>query len=309
MLPRPPARHSAVAAAGGLALLLGLLFVPLPLVLDTPVARYASDFLHAPLFAVLFLAARHLLRPRFRPATVAAATLAAAAGGFSEVLQSFTSRQASARDFAFDLLGIALAWTGILCWRRRVSWRVVHAVVLAGFAVAVVLLVARKASESRELDAMMPLLAGFEKPHELQRWAAKAGTRMQRTAPGHAGTAWALEVSCSGGATWPGVSLEDFAGDWRGYRWLEWSVHLPSGSPLELAVRLDDDQGSVHGTRYTEYLPIVPSREVYRIDLRKVAAHFREHPMNMARMTELHFFLDEPRANQRFSLDEVRLVP
>jgi len=40
-----------------------------------------------------------------------------------------------------------------------------------------------------------------------------------------------------------------------------------------------------------------------------VAAHFREHPMNMGVLTELHFFLDEPPLERQFSLDGVRLVP
>jgi hypothetical protein len=78
---------------------------------------------------------------------------------------------------------------------------------------------------------------------------------------------------------------------------------------MELAVRLDDDQGALHGTRYTELVRVVPAQQVYRIDLRQVAAHFREHPMNMGVITELHFFLDEPRLERGFSLDAVRLVP
>jgi hypothetical protein len=85
-------------------------------------------------------------------------------------------------------------------------------------------------------------------------------------------------------------------------------VRVASGGPLELSVRLDDDQGALHGTRYTEVVRIVPPQEVYRIDLRTVATHFREHPMNMGMITELHFFLDEPRVERSFSLDEVRLV-
>ena len=290
-------------------LLVGLLFVPLPRPLNAPLVRYASDFMHAPLFAVVFLTARRLLKPRSRRAELLAAILGIAAGGLSEMLQSLTSREASVGDFAFDILGIALAWAGVSCWRRRGAWRATHAVVMAGCVAAAVFFVARKAAETRDLDAMMPLLAGFERPHELDRWEAKAGTRMRRTAPGHAGSGWALEVRCSATEAWPGVSMEDFESDWRGYRWLEWSARLPSAEPLELAVRIDDDQGATHGTRYTAYVPISPSQEVYRIDLREVAAHFREHPMNMARVTELHFFLDEPRADHVFSLDEVRLVP
>lgn len=288
---------------------MGLLFVPLPRPLNSPVVRYASDFVHAPLFGVIFLVICRLLRSRFHRPEVLAATLSVTAGGLSEILQLLTSREASVEDFAFDVVGIVLAWSGVACWRRRDAWRLAHAVVVAGCVAAAVLLVARKTAESRDLDAMMPVLAGFERPYELDRWEAKTGTRIRRTAPGHAGSGWALEVRCSASEPWPGVSLEDFDGDWRGYRWLEWSVRLPSGTPLDLAVRIDDDQGAVHGTRYTTYVHIVPSEEVYRIDLRDVAVYFREHPMNMARVTELHLFLDEPREDSVLSLDEVRLVP
>jgi len=297
-------------AAIGLLLLLALLLVPLPRVLQQPVWRDAFDLGHIPLFAVAFLVLRHVLRARFRRPELLAALASVAAAGTSELLQLFVgSRSASWGDVVLDLVGVALAWSTLSCWRRSGGWRAAHAALLVGGIAAACVSLGKSVLESRELAAMMPLLAGFEQRHELRRWHAKDGTEMSRKAPGLRGSGWALEVRCSASAGYPGVSIEDFESDWRGYRFLEWSVHVPSAKAFELALRIDDDQGALYGDRYTRLVRIAPPEEVYRVDLREVAAHFREHPMNMAAITEVHFFLDGPKAEQVFSLDEVRLVP
>lgn len=291
----------------GVALVLSaLLLPPIPRPLHTPVIGYALDLLHVPLFAATFLAALRILRPRMRRADPAAAGLSVAMAGVLEVLQGMTSREPSWSDFALSLLGVALAWWGVWSWRRRAPWRAGHAAVALAFAVAGVGLFARQVTVSRAVAAMMPVLATFEHPWELERWHAKEATTMART-PARTGDGWSLEVRCSRSPTYPGVSIEDFEGDWRPYRWLEWSIRMASPEPMRLAVRIDDDQGARFGDRYTAYIPIVPSREVYRIDLRAVATHFREHPMNLAHVTELHFFLDAPDSPRVFWLDDVRL--
>lgn len=294
----------AAAAVLGSALLL----LPLPAWLDTPLARYAFDFGHAPLFGAAFLALRFLL-PWAGPGSDAVpALVASAAGAAIEVVQGLSWRDASWRDLGSDLAGIALAWTGLVCWRRGRAWALGHSAVVAAAVLAAAGLIARHASVLRQLDAMMPLLAGFEHEWELDRWHAKRGTRLARTRESALEGEWSLDVSCSARARYPGVAIEDFAADWRGYRWLEWSVRLPSDEPLELLVRIDDDLGGAYGDRYTEAVRIVPGRQLYRIDLRQVASRFRAHPMNLGRITELHFFLDEPGRARRFLLDGIRLV-
>jgi hypothetical protein len=237
-----------------------------------------------------------------------AAALSAAAGLVAELLQTFTTREPSGRDFTLDLAGIALAWSGVVCWRRRRLFRLGHALVVVACAVATGWLIAREVAIRRDLARMMPLLAGFEHSWELDRWHAKPGTTMRRSRADPIRGEWSLEVRCSATEAYPGVSMEDFEEDWRPYRWLEWSARLPSKEPIQLAVRIDDDQGARFGTRYTTYVATVPSEQVYRIDLRDVAMNFREHPMNLGRITELHFFLDEPETPHSFILDEVRLV-
>jgi hypothetical protein len=276
-------RHSGGRAASVVVLVAitaGLL-VPLPPALATPLADYAFDFLHPLLLAAVFLALRVFTLGLGARAEPVAAVLAAAAGALTEILQAIGARDGSWSDFGFDVLGIVLVASA---------------------------LITRKERTLDQLQAMMPLLAGFEQAWELDRWHAKPDTQMVRTRRGAIAGGWSLEVSCSNRAPYPGVSIEEFDGDWRPYRWLEWSVRLPSAEPLELSVRLDDDQGARYGTRYTSVVRVVPGQQTYRIDLREVAAHFRAHPMNMARVTELHFFLDEPRTPRVFLIDDVRLV-
>jgi hypothetical protein len=303
-------RHSGGRAASVVVLVAitaGLL-VPLPPALATPLADYAFDFLHPLLLAAVFLALRVFTLGLGARAEPVAAVLPAAAGALTEILQAIGARDGSWSDFGFDVLGIALAWSGLACWRRGRRWAAGHGAVVLAVVLVASALITRKERTLDQLQAMMPLLAGFEQAWELDRWHAKPDTQMVRTRRGAIAGGWSLEVSCSNRAPYPGVSIEEFDGDWRPYRWLEWSVRLPSAEPLELSVRLDDDQGARYGTRYTSVVRVVPGQQTYRIDLREVAAHFRAHPMNMARVTELHFFLDEPRTPRVFLIDDVRLV-
>lgn len=303
-----PRGLSGFAAYWCSVLLVGLLFAPLPRVLDTPLIRYAFDFTHTPLFAAIFLATRWLLQLRLRRPGIAAAAVSGVAGALSELLQSATpKREASWNDFALDLLGVAMAWTGVWCWRRRKLWRAAHTAAIVAFIVTAGWLIDRQAVIRHAWAAMVPLLAGFEQPRDLDRWHAKAGTTIARVQAAGMEGAWALQIRCSDPARYPGVSIQDFESDWRPYRWLEWSVRLATADPMKLTIRIDDDQDE-YGERYTARLWIVPPQQVYRIDLLDVAARFREHPMNMAVITELHFFLDEPKAPHTFLLDNVRLV-
>ena len=84
---------------------------------------------------------------------------------------------------------------------------------------------------------------------------------------------------------------------------------MPGSTPLDLTVRIDDDLGDLYGTRFVTVVRLEPGARTYRVDLIAAAQALPEHALNLARITEVHFFLDHPDAPRTFLLDGVRLEP
>jgi VanZ family protein len=292
-----------------LAFLLGaLLLVPLPPALNTPVLRYTFDLGHVPLFAGVTLVLFSVVRGgRRRRALVAFIASALVAGGVEILQMAIPTREASLDDFGRGVAGALLTLAGIASWNRGRAWRLVFVTLSVSVAGAGVWLLVAQADIVRAFERQMPLLAGFEQSWELDRWHAKPATTMLRRRGNASEGDWSLEIDCQGGE-YPGVSIEGFAPDWRRYRALVWSAYLPGSKPLQLTVRIDDDLGDIYGTRFVSIVELEPGSGTYRIGLDRVASAL-PHPMNLAQITELHFFLDHPDRAETFFIDAVRLEP
>jgi hypothetical protein len=285
-----------------------LLLVPLPPTLNTPVLRYAFDLGHVPLFAGVTLVLFGIVRGgRHRRALVAFVASALLAGGVEILQMQIPTREGSLDDFARGTAGALLALAGIVSWNRARTWRLLFVTLSAGVAGGCVWLLVVQAGIVRAFERQMPLLAGFEHSWELDRWHAKPATTMQRRRANASEGEWSLEIDCQGGE-YPGVSIEGFSPNWQRYRALAWSAYLPGSKPLELTVRIDDDLGAIYGMRFVSIVQLEPGSGTYRIDLDRVATAL-PHPMNIAQISELHFFLDHPDRAGVFFLDAVRLVP
>jgi hypothetical protein len=286
-----------VAAIAGVACALA----PLPPVLDTPVAGVIGDMGHIPLFFVVHRSVFELVGRRTRHPEVAATLLGLAIGVGSEWIQGLTGRDPDVYDVLRDALGISASAIGLLAHRSRAARAALVllttcVIAWAGWQVA------DEIAVSGQFDRMMPLLAGFEGDWELRRWHAKEGTSIRESTAYHADGARSLRIDAFGGP-YPGVAVEQFEPDWCACRWLEWTVFLPDDRPLELTVRVDEI-GTSRGC--TSAVLVERSGQVCRLDLvRRVA---KACGIDLRRIGECHFFLDEPRTPRTLYLDRVRLV-
>ena len=92
-----------------------------------------------------------------------------------------------------------------------------------------------------------PVLADFETPFEQNRFSP--GSRLQRVEKIASHGRFSLRVQLTT-ATYSGASLFYFPHDWRGYRWLRFSVYNPRSQELALHCRINDALHREHGQRF-----------------------------------------------------------
>ena len=233
---RPPARVL-WRRAGLVALFLLPFLVPLPDVLkrhrwlDIP-----GDLAHVPLFA-FFAWALHRRGP-LQGRALAAAVTALVTGAAIEVIQGYTGREMSFGDWLLDLCGVGF----MLCWTYRRRWR--RAVLVAAVAASAALplwrlwplpgLVLAEVLAARRF----PLLGDFETAGELPDWRP-SNEGVLRVVPRDGG-GHALAITGTPPAKYPGVNLDGFPRDWRGWRRLEWDARADEGDSVRFIMRLDD---------------------------------------------------------------------
>ena len=231
-------------------------------------------------------------------------------GAVTEWLQRGSDRNASLGDLQRDVIGAALVLAfaspavGRLPRLQRGALRA--AVLLAlGWQVAPALL-----ATVDELTARhdFPVLAGFERPFEVDRWEGEAEFRVVDT-PVRGGHR-SLRVDL-GTSTYSGVSLAEFPGDWTGHRVLEFSVFNPDADALELVCKVNDREhqrrGYAYQDRFNRSLTVGPGWNDFSIPLEEIRTAPVEREMDLARIATFQLFavrLPRPRS---FYLDQVQL--
>ncbi len=201
------------------------------------------DLCHAPLFALLagmfFGTVRS--RPTQKPVWVWGLGIwggLSAFGLFAEWLQNFVGRHPSWHDAIANSLGAA---AGVLSmWpdaaRRRGRLFRGIAVLLLLFAWATPFWILADAAYQAW---QMPVLASFEWPGELSRWAVQ-DCQLQRVKKHQTAGDWALQVDLKAGI-YPGLEMPEVPPGWTGYRELAFDVTLESPQSLSLIVKIYDE--------------------------------------------------------------------
>ncbi len=288
-----------------LLLMAVVFFVPLPAALehDRTLSRI-GDLAHLPLLAALtiMLQARGPLAGRPGAAAAAAAVLSV----LIELVQGLTGREPALLDLLLDGVGIVVG-LGLIAWRRRRrSWPLAAALLLAALATAWHLrpvpgwLAAESLARRR-----FPLLDDFETRAEWHNWR---GSRLGEVeaAPAVPDPGTALRVVVVGEDPYPGADLRGFPADWRGRTRLLWRARAPVGEPsLAYDLRLDDYAGE--GTdEATVGFRAGPAWRDYEVDLTRLRT-VSDRPLDLARMKSLLFFLPGAPPGTALELDDIRL--
>jgi VanZ family protein len=284
-----------------------LLFAPLP-IRTTYLGRTIENAGHTPLFCLLTFGVIYALRavPRIAGAWVyAIAGLVGAGAGFlSEVIQIPMGRDASWEDVAADVVGVILALAVYALFEGRSGFRRWHRLIAALVASACIAMyvtpIVRMARAYVHRNGEFPVLADFHSRIELY-WAVTYGVNRSIV-----DDALELELVAE---RYPGVSFHEPVPDWRGYKTLLIDVANLDAEPLDLGMRVHDEQHKhSFADRYNRHFEIAPrERRTIRIPLEEIRHGPRNRLMDMAHIADVTLFRGAPKGSRKLRIYSLRL--
>lgn len=163
------------------------------------------------------------------------------------------------------------------------------------------------AIDDRCLLRDFPLLASFESPLEMSRWAVEGGNSIERVKQHASEGVFSMKTVLATGP-YPGIALEHFLPDWSGYASLGFDVFSEQAAPLKLTVRINDRMhNEQYNDRYNETFQLHPGINRISISLDKVRNAPKGRKMDMAAIKSLCIFTTGLKDPRIIYLDNVRL--
>jgi VanZ family protein len=237
--------------------------------------------------------------------------LSALVGGMTEILQSLVGREPSWRDVFNDVLGGLLAILFFAPGRGQLGAPARHATQLLLLLVVAWSLVpfSRALVDDIVSRHQFPLLSGFETPFERSRWGGKSRRYLDEEIVYRGRKALRVEL-VSG--WYPGVFLNFFPADWRGYAALQMHIHHSLPEPLELHLRIHDQHhraaDNLHSDRFNSTVVLNQGWNRIRVPLAEVASGPRERELDLRRVAGVGLFAVSLEDPQIITIDEVRLL-
>lgn len=232
-------------------------------------------------------------------------------GGTTEVLQSLVGREPSWRDVFNDVLGGLLAVLFFAPGRHQLVAPLRYASQFVLLLVVAWSLIpfSRALADDIISRHQFPLLSGFETPFEQTRWGGKSRRNIDQQVVYRGQKSLRVEL-VSG--WYPGVFLNFFPADWRGYAALQMYVHHPLVEPLELHLRIHDqhhrDFDNLHRDRFNSTLLLEPGWNRIRVLLADVASAPRGRELDLRRVAGVGLFAVSLENPHIITIDDVRLL-
>lgn len=272
---------------------------------ESPVVQRGYDALHLPLFG-LAAAAVYILLPvglsRGRRAlivVVGGLALAAAV----ELIQPFTGRGASWRDFFHGALGVGLAvwWVA-----GRRAWSKGRKLALLGASAGAVLVVGWPMVQARQhvfhLAEIFPDLLGDDAAVSRAFWQGQGDALLDFSeAREEAGTLCVDVVTRPG--NWSGLHFRPGGQDWSDYAVFVLKLRSRSPEKFTLGLRIDDQNSLDHASRYHDSIEVGPEPQTLRLPLAKVAAG----SVDLSRVSKLVLFVGAEDPQRRFVVERAFL--
>lgn len=283
------------------------------------------DLAHAPVFCLALICLVGFCDPpaiglpsRFAtiiPMTVAqvvAVTIVLMTVGLvGEFLQKFAGRNPSWGDVLANSAGLLAG----LCWvaSRKSSGigRKLLSLATPGILLAVSVEPGLDAWDSIEGSRAFPLLASFERPREVGNWLPHQST-MTRTNEWATHGDYSLKLDLHP-SQYPGVAMLWMETDWNEYRLLEFDLHNPGATDLNLVVKIQDEQNQLNGgdyhDRFQQEVILKAATTTHMVfDLAKVKAAPADREMNLQQVHSVDIFSPNTTAPVSFLIDDVRLT-
>jgi hypothetical protein len=285
------ARTKALGTAAALALVTGLLLVPLPRGWGGPWQSKLFDLGHVPLFFALTLCLWLLLNRSWAWAL----SIALGLGGLAELVQPYFRRTSSLRDFVRDVIGAALAVVVVRAWQGpRTALR------LAAHALAALALLAWPVADAapRLLDAYagyheFPTLADFATDGQMIRWWCSQAT-LRRVPDPEQPSGWSARLELLPGVKqYPTAVLEPVVRDWGGRRRLCCSFTVQE-EPLVVVWSIRGRDADGESTHYQFEKTYAAGAHTVRVDLEAVARRALPTPLDLSEVRIVQLFIYRP---------------
>ncbi len=232
-------------------------------------------------------------------------------GSLIEIIQSgIAGRTASSLDVVRDLTGGVLGVVWLRWSYSSLKIRLGMALVVGAILCWSLYPVTTALVDEWQAGRDFPLLAGFEHPCEVSRWAVGNSVirrSRQEARQGH----FSLRVSLTT-ATYSGVHLEYFPHNWQGFSFLSFSIYNNGLSPLAVTVRVNDkkhEEGQqLYKDRYNRSFILHHGWNDIKISLADIQKAPANREMNMSEISELGFFVIRQKTDKIIFLDDVRLI-
>lgn len=299
---RAPTKKQAVA---GLGICLVLLLFP---GVNFPPGRWNQaiwDLLHAPLFfgiSCLFYRLLPEKGSRIRRVLIAA-FLALVAGGLVEVIQNFTGRSPSLKDFIINAVGIAFAIMWLLhgkCSSKAGMFRFFTA---AAVALWFCLWPAWSMTMAEALHRRhLPEIGAFSHWAGHRLWRAQGNAVIEFPEREHR-----LKVIIGDG-NFGGVSFRPGAQDWSSYGNVELMIFNP-GTPFLLGIRIDDSSSQHNALWFSTAVEVEQGASRLQISLPKRRGNGEGKEIDLSIVERLALFTVDEIESREFFVDSAFLRP
>lgn len=310
----------AFLVAAIIALALTVVFAELP---GRPLILHALQKLaHPGVFGLIALGVLILLlqRPSWLPAWgeyLLALAVAIAIGGMTELCQIFTHRDPSLRDVGLDARGASCALLLVSafdarCWRgSRARFGRTAALLVAGALAAMILLpVSYTASAYALRSYRFPVLFRPASQLDLLLVSLTSGSPelAQVASTGRGAGEPALRVPLLA-RPYAGVSLDEPAADWRGFRELAIEVTNPGRTELVLTIRVHDRSHDwTYEDRYNgDFRVAAGTRQTIEVPLEAIRTAPRRREIDLSRIANVAIFRGRRDSPREFWLHRVEL--
>jgi hypothetical protein len=258
--------------------------------------RTLHDFAHGPVFGVIaivmLMAQRHRGQHDARTHYFVAILASVFLGGATELIQWFTYRDPSWKDFRADVIGVG---TFVLCYALFDS-RITHLrrtlMPLAVMGATVMLWpVAVTAHAYYERNRAFPLIFDLNRGIGMYFITTRQVQTRIEPMPAPWSNESALRVDFLPGK-WQGIELREPPSDWREFDKLIVDLVNPTSETLRVVVRVDDEQHNwKYADRYNGNFDLAPhSRVALRIPIEEIRTAPKNRELDLSKVARVVVF-------------------
>lgn len=258
--------------------------------------RTLHDFAHGPVFGfiaiVMLMAQRHRAVGEARTHYLVAIAVAVFLGGATELIQWFTYRDPSWKDFRTDVIGVAAFVSCYALFDSRIAHLRRALMPLVAITLSVLLWpVAVTAHAYYERNRAFPLIFDLNRGIGMYFITTRQVNTRIETMPAPWSSESALRVDFLPGK-WQGIELREPPSDWREFDELLVDLVNPTSETLRVVVRVDDEQHNwKYADRYNGNFDIASnSRAALRIPIEEIRTAPKTRELDLGRVARVVVF-------------------